>query len=230
MNIKLNANSQTIIQPEDNRKDNLTMLRDLYNKTIREQLPRDLQVLNGVAVKSRRFLDKTLVHESHEKELIDAINSAVQSSDNVVVVGAGYGVSTVRAARIGKHVTAYEAAESQYELASKTVQLNKISNAVVHHAIVGKLVKSAGPTQSAKRVSPTDLPSADVLVLDCEGAEIEILSNLEMDPREIVVETHGWLDATTKDVLDLLTSRGYESNVTGTVDEEIDCRIIHASK
>jgi hypothetical protein len=48
-----------------------------------------------------------------------------------------------------------------------------------------------------------------VLELDCEGSEVEILRELTVQPRMILVETHGIYDAPTDLVASLLEKRGY---------------------
>lgn len=205
-------------------------VRQLYNRLLRPLLPRDVQVLNGVPVKSRRFLDRTIEHPNHEKYLIQGIENACHPEDTVVLVGAGYGVSTVRAARIGKTVIAFEAGREQFELATDTVKLNKTDNATIHHAIVGELRSANSPPEDASNISPAELPEGDVLILDCEGAEVMIIEGLVELPREIVVETHGFLGASTEAVQGVLNDRGYSSNVVGAIDENKDCLVVHAKK
>jgi hypothetical protein len=48
-----------------------------------------------------------------------------------------------------------------------------------------------------------------VLQLDCEGAEVEILRELIVQPRVILVETHGLFGSPTDLVASLLEKRGY---------------------
>jgi hypothetical protein len=56
---------------------------------------------------------------------------------------------------------------------------------------------------------PSQLPPCDVLQLDCEGAEVEILRELTIQPRLILVETHGLYGAPTDVVASLLENCGY---------------------
>jgi hypothetical protein len=55
------------------------------------------------------------------------------------------------------------------------------------------------------------LPDCDVLVLDCEGTEIEILEEMEIKPRAVIVETHGMNGATEEAVRERLDSAGYDT-------------------
>lgn len=45
--------------------------------------------------------------------------------------------------------------------------------------------------------------------MDCEGAEIEILENLTIRPRVILVESHGMLDAPSSEIEELLNELSY---------------------
>jgi hypothetical protein len=56
---------------------------------------------------------------------------------------------------------------------------------------------------------PSQLPQCDVLQLDCEGAEAEILRELTIQPRVVLVETHGLYGAPTDLIASLLKKRGY---------------------
>jgi hypothetical protein len=53
------------------------------------------------------------------------------------------------------------------------------------------------------------LPDCDVLILDCEGAEIEIIDGMEQRPRTMIVESHGFLDSPESAVLNSLEAFDY---------------------
>jgi hypothetical protein len=148
--------------------------------------------------------------------LIPAIRAQVHSNDNIVVVGGGLGVSTVAAAeatgRTGT-VNTYEASRNQFNITKSTVELNKLEEYVtVHHAIVGSYQSeyTHGSAGNAEIIQPSSLPNDDVLVLDCEGAELEILADLNQNYRTIIVETHGFLDAPESEIENLLSENGYD--------------------
>lgn len=75
---------------------------------------------------------------------------------------------------------------------------------------MGRAVSLRGEGGDAEVVPPTDIPYCDVLVLDCEGAEIDILEEMKIRPRAVVVETHGMFDAPEAAVRDRLDQAGYE--------------------
>lgn len=171
---------------------------------------------NGVAVRSAHLPWENSSQPYYESALVDGIESCVHQGDNVVIVGGGYGVTAVRAARrVGKEgtVIVFEGSSAQVHKTRETARLNGSDDIIeVNHRIVGpaKSVYGNDDEKKIKRVQPKDLPKCDVLELDCEGAEIEILNNLSQRPRAILVETHGVYDAPTSQVRAILEKKLYE--------------------
>jgi precorrin-6B methylase 2 len=151
----------------------------------------------------------------YESALINGIQQYVEPGDTVVVVGGGWGVSTVvAAAQAGEsgRVTTYEGGDETVEKVEETVQMNDVGDRVsVRHAIIGRAVSLRDDGTGAKVISPTELPSCDALVLDCEGAEMDILKEMEIRPDSIIVESHRMYGATEADIRDILSSSGYET-------------------
>jgi hypothetical protein len=75
-------------------------------------------------------------------------------------------------------------------------------------------------------VRPQFLPQADVIEMDCEGAELEIIENLSIRPRVITVETHSNHD----DVLNALEKIGYvpDEVITDGKNQSNECTQISA--
>ena len=196
-----------------------TAIRLVYDRGVRPRLPRRTVTYNGVAVPAARALDGVVPwHEpgdrpDHEAALVRGIRGHVREGDRVVVVGGGTGASSVVAARWAGStgaVTTFEGAAEQATLAAETVRRNGVADRVrVEHAVVGDARSLRGPAGDAAVIDPGTLPDCDVLVLDCEGAEIDVLRNLAVSPRAIVVETHGLYDAPPDLVADLLAEAGY---------------------
>jgi Methyltransferase FkbM domain len=88
---------------------------------------------------------------------------------------------------------------------------NKVANVSIHHAVVAKLIATfdGGVGDLGSVLPPSQLPKCNVLQMDCEGAEVEILREMTIQPRVIVVETHGSYGAPTELVASLLERRGY---------------------
>lgn len=199
--------------------ENEDFVHTLYNRVIRPYLPYKIGVHNGVAVKGAvKLFDFRDRFPDYESALVSAIRTQVQEGDSVIIVGGGLGVSTVAAAeatrRDGK-VETYEGSAEQYRIVKNTTSLNKVEGCTnTNHAIVGSFLDhsrdSYGEPENAEIVNPSTLSNPDVLVLDCEGAELEILSNLSSNPDTVIVETHGFLDSPEKDVREILSEKGYD--------------------
>jgi hypothetical protein len=196
----------------------LSMLKDLvrtpYHRFVRPHLPRKFGILHGVAARHPRLFDSADVFPEYEAVLIGAMGEQIEQGDHVIIVGGGFGISTVHAARMAGmegEVTTYEASDERHSLLAETIEVNDEVSATVNpvHALVGTDVGVAGSFEGAAHILPADLPDCDVLVMDCEGAELDILQTLDMEPRALVVETHGNYDASTMDCKRTLTQNGF---------------------
>ena len=206
-----------------------------YENLLRTRLPRRKATYNDVTVRSARAFDTLLPWEQadlpdYESGLITSMEAVIAAGDTVVVVGGGWGVSTVSAAnQVGPDGSVYtfEAATKAAETVRETVALNDVSDRVsVDNAIVAKDISTRGSSAEATVVSPSELPSCDVLVLDCEGAELSIVDRIQSLPRAIVVETHGHLEAPPETVQERLKNRGYTVTDDGIAEprKESFCR------
>jgi hypothetical protein len=170
-------------------------------------------VRNGVAVRGVELLDGNDVSQDIEAELVESIREFVRQKEDAVVVGAGAGISTVwMARRVGLNgsVIAYEAGGENIDNIKNTLELNQVSNiAEVHHASVGPTISVRGSAKNSDDLSAKDLPKCDILELDCEGAELDIIKKLEIQPRLIIVETHGIYEASEEDVTKELKNKNY---------------------
>jgi tRNA A58 N-methylase Trm61 len=163
----------------------------------------------------------TDVRPEYERELVTAIRRSVSSGDDVTIIGGGWGVSTVVAARlVGStgSVTTYEGGAEQVKHVRETVRLNCVPDRVtLNHAVVGK-AKRVFSEQAEVVVDPGDLSDTDVLILDCEGAEVDILDGMDIRPSTVVVEAHPMYDAPCRVVRKVLEDIGYE--IVGSEEEE----------
>jgi len=116
-------------------------------------------------------------------------------------------------------VTTYEASEQKFASLKWGIEANDQEDIVTPiHALVGEEVFVYGEANSAERCSPQELPECDVLELDCEGAEAEILRSIEIRPRVLLVETHGFRGAPTDEVDELLRGMGYTTTNLGVAE------------
>jgi hypothetical protein len=104
----------------------------------------------------------------------------------------------------------FEGSKQYVDFVQQTAARNKLTNISVHHAVVAKSISVyGGANDTGPAMPPSQLPSCDVLQLDCEGAELDILRGLAIRPRVILVETHGLFGAPTELIASLLEQRGY---------------------
>ena len=182
------------------------LLQEIYNRTVRPYLPKTWAVYSGVTVRNARLFDLEACDPDYKLGLIEAIREHSESR-NVELVGLGRGVSTVHAIQAGAtHVTAYEASKSMIDEARTTLDVNWCdrSRLTIRHALVGEDVNVFGAVGEADQMFPSELNTADMLVLDVEGAELGILDSISTWPEIVIVETHPVLGAPTTEVLDRL--------------------------
>jgi hypothetical protein len=194
----------------------------IYKSSIRRYLPSNgYYTENGVKVEDKHRLDVFfLPHMRNLPEREDGIVTShqelTQSGDDIVVIGGGNGVTAVRAAMLTGEtgeVTIYEGGKEAVDKIRSVLNMNRVDDQCdVHHAIVGaERNVYGGESTTAAAVSPDEIPDCDVLELDCEGSEIDILTELSIQPRAIIAELHPWLFQSEPETpLEILSERGYE--------------------
>lgn len=195
-------------------------LRYLHIRYIRKYLPRRRETLNGTIVRSRRRFDRVVPWETghpepkqYESATVDNLREHVKGGDSVTIIGSGWGVTTVVAAQQSGDkgsVRAFEASEEYTRYAEETAKLNGVANRVeITNAVVSHTVSTKGETETDAIVEPGDLPHCDILEMDCEGAELDILKELTIRPRVIIVESHGMFGSPTQEIIEELESLSY---------------------
>lgn len=194
----------------------------IYNQYIWPHLPSTSPIFyNQVQIGSRPVFDHYTSwntpsrndYAEYEYALIKGIRNNVISGDTVVIVGGGWGVSSVVAARkaglTGKVIT-FEGGAEYTANCIRTIEFNRVEDIVdIRNLVVGTANDIRGKSGTLEFLSVDELPVCDVLVLDCEGTELEILSEMEIRPETIIVETHGMHDAATSKIETVLTDLGY---------------------
>jgi hypothetical protein len=182
-------------------------IRKLYNDTIRDVLPYKNRTLAGVTVKDTPLFDLSADNPIYKIGLILSIYDNISSGDTVEIVGFGRGVTTTHILYAGaSHVSGYEGTTHMLEKGINTVERNFGDSPPldVHHAVVGDPVDVYGDFSDAAVVPPSELSDADTLVLDCEGAEISILSDIGQYPETVICESHPTKGAPATEIVDLL--------------------------
>lgn len=189
-----------------------------YNQTVRPFLPSSSESIvyyNGVPVidtngKIGDSLPLAGDIPLYEQPIIRNVHKYIEEGDRVVIIGAGWAVvSTVVAQQIGPdgECIAYEGSKEMVEKSRRTLEFNNVQDQVeLKHTVVAENIGVWGEEGDAKRVRASELPQADVLILDCEGAERPILDELTYNPRVVIVEAHEGFEHVSSELLD----RGYE--------------------
>lgn len=173
---------------------------EAVNELLGKRYGKRIGVYNGVSVRDIKPLDTRDHYPAHKRALCLAALEVTRPGDNVVTVGGGRGVLATKLAEKGREVSVYEAAVEMVDTLEETAALNDVFYEV-KHAVVGSTFDVYGTMGDAMTVPPSEL-SGDVLVLDCEGAELDILPASDFDT--VVVETHPSFGASTEKVTDLL--------------------------
>lgn len=215
-----------------------------YRDRARRHLPRAGRIShNGVLIdRRRRLFDAYLPEEFHrsgddpemEGGVVSAHESSTRPGDDVVIIGGGSGVTAVRAARIvgpSGSVRVFEGAETNVVAIRRAFELNEVADrCTVERTIVGTPRDVWGDAANSSRLAPNELPSCDVLELDCEGSELEILRNVGVVPRVTIIELHPWLfdediralDESLSEIGHSITDRYGHDGVPITDEEEFE--------
>lgn len=180
----------------------------VVKKLYRHFATEHLRVYNGVVVRNRSPFGVDDYYPDHKQTLKEAVYEYIQPNDDVVTIGGGKGVIETHIARITGSVRTYEAAKEMVETCRETAELNDVE-IEVHHAGVGTVHDAYGSINGAENIDPHEL-HGDVAVLDCEGAESDILPLPQF--KTVIVETHPKFNAET---IDLLESMNGEAHIYG---------------
>lgn len=208
----------------------VTAARSILSR-LEPHLPvREYGTCSGVRVPApaepRRLFDRvrpsrsTPEHSPFEGALAGVHREVTRPADDVAVVGGGYGITTVVAARRAASVTVYEPTPARRRAIRTTLELNDVEPDAVtlSPAVVGDIAPAEADEKAldpatVRTIEPGDLPACDVLELDCEGAELSILRGLDRNvlPRVVAVEIHPIkLDGTADQVLPAIRDLDYD--------------------
>lgn len=185
------------------------LIQPLYDR-VRPYLPRRRGTYRGYVARQDRLLDLTTSRPDYKAGLVGAIEELAPGRD-VCLAGFGRGVTSMIALEAGaSSVTAYEGARDMIDVGIESFRLNDVptDDLIVKHALVGEAIDLYGSPDGAAVVSPAALDPKDVLVLDCEGAEVSILDGLSTVPEHVIVETHPGKGADNETVRRLLEEMG----------------------
>lgn len=207
-------------------------------------LPYRYSEYNNIKVPSHRAFGKivplvdTEDQPHYEKGIIESLEENMREGDEVVICGGGLGVTAVKSAKLNKNaenVEVFEGSESQIEKIEKTFQENNVERIRIHHSIVGEEKNIWGEKGAPSTTPPSELPSCDILEMDIEGSEIKVLKELDIEPRIIIVESHGNLGSPSEEVKNILKEKNYEIKNVNLAEEtdhakENDIKVITGKK
>jgi len=197
----------------------------IYSSSFRKIMPIDGYYTNaGIPVNRKKSFDSIVPGNpysdspKHESAIISALKNHVCEGDDIVVVGAGTGTTSIIAAKqAGKSgsVIAYDGSDRQVKKAKQVFVLNDVEDRCdVQQRVVGPAIHLASSehdtTSEHKSLPIAELPECDVLELDCEGAEKTIVEKMQIRPRVIIAETHPHFDSSPEQITDLLENKDYE--------------------
>lgn len=88
-------------------------------------------------------------------------------------------------------VIAFEAFKHYSDIIKNVIELNDVEpSCEIRNVLVGSDVKIYAEGEHNKSIHPQELPECDVLEMDCEGAELGIIRNLNIRPQVIIMEVH----------------------------------------
>lgn len=191
-------------------------LQFLYNQYIWPLLPEPAHVnYNQVLVDSRPVFDHYVSWHTpsrdddpeYEYTLIKGIKNNVIRGETVVIVGGEWEVPSVAAAQKAsspRKVLTFEGGEEYTVHCKRTIEFNGVKDFVdIENLVVGTANDIWSRSGTLQFLSVDELLTYDVLILDCEGMEVKILTET------VIAETHGMHDALTSKIEMVLATLGY---------------------
>jgi FkbM family methyltransferase len=182
-----------------------------------------------------RNVSTAIIKGSYELPERELVRSAIRKHDRVVEVGAGVGVVGILCSQLAGagNVLSYEANAALQSIIAANYALNGITPRLLMRAmsidgeplvfyrndnVVSSSVYDRGLTAQMETVESDALAAvllserADVLVMDIEGAEIDLLTHTDLTClREIIVELHPHIvgEEVTEAMLASIRSQGF---------------------
>jgi hypothetical protein len=166
-------------------------------------------------LKNITFGDPTIY--KYELGILLSHDNIYREEDVILAVGLGNGVSLIHNCKKNRNTNSFigiDGSLEQIEISKANAKLNGVESSkfTLIEGYVGDPYNIYGKKneQSTKKIDINEF-KFDVLELDCEGSEIEILSNLIVRPRHIIVEMHPmYRDIDIDDFLQSMNNKGYK--------------------
>lgn len=161
-----------------------------------------------------------------EPQACQFLNQAVRNTDKVLIVGAGWGITTAIAAQKTTR-TLYVIDPEMGEIGGWGLK-SAMESARLNGALIFPIQMAVGQDQ-AQDIELIATIQPTVMEIDCEGAETAFLQALKQTtirPREIIIETH----KTHNQVLMLLYEMQYDIVARIQLGGELELENIHAKR
>lgn len=190
-------------------------VRTVYNRLLRPHLPDVVGTKSGMKVKDFKLLDFSRSDPNYKRGLVEAVREHAPGR-KVIEVGTGRGLVTSHTVDAGAtEVHGYEAAAEMVSLARETLRMNVgdewSETVTLHHAVIGEPENVYGSTSGSETIPAEEL-EGDVLVLDVEGAEMDILPQFG-DADVVICETHPAHGAPEGAISAIIEDRGFSVEV-----------------
>lgn len=187
---------------------------------------------------------QALTSGSYEAKEARGIFKAVRANDRVLELGSGIGVVTSLIAKIpGVQVWAYEANPATADLAKRVIDANNLDNVIFSQGLLtagaprsfhfyvrrdlwmSSMDKNQGPYEQVISLASINIDdfiryhNINVLVMDIEGAELDLLQDAELPGIErIFLELHDHLYglAGIREITQALVAKGYAYDPRGS--------------
>jgi cellulose biosynthesis protein BcsQ len=155
---------------------------------------------------------------------LQLLDNVYKEDDIILAVGVGSGISLIHNClknRIHNSFIGIDGSKEQIEIAKSNAKLNGINFSMFEliEGYTGNPIHVYGEHgQHSKKMIDINNKDFDVLELDCEGSEIEILRDLLVRPRHIIVEMHPMnREININKFLEQMKNKGYKLGKIFTV-------------
>lgn len=206
-------------------------------------------VVHGVTVPFGRddvspIIWDELSHGTYEEKEVRWLRTVVRPHDRVLELGSGVGITTAVIAGIPDvHVWAYEASPSSFALAQQVMVANALENVTLSQGILSagapqdlefyvrrdlwmsSLIEAQGPYEATIKITSSNIDQVidehriDIVVMDIEGAEVDLLVGAELrGVHRVFLELHDHLYGLQgiRKITDALGSKGFGYDPRGS--------------
>ena len=184
--------------------------RRVYNDRLRPYLPYRKNEIRGYDLRGPdKLLDLSRPGEGYEQVQIELLEQSVVSSDHVLMLGAGVGVSALAIAAAVEQVTVVDGSRTQLQVTERNLVQNGVDNVDLVRGVAGEAVHVYNG-EDAPQVNLNEFAGCRVCEMDIEGAELVAIPELPESVEVLIVESHSQYGAPLWRVKQVLEKTGFE--------------------